>query len=90
MHDITYWGEASMRARAVPEGRPVRCGELKKGMGSAPALGTGKSAKGDGSVWHYKKIPSNTYQMLEGIAFLRMMPNGTVPFGTLSCTQSRS
>ncbi len=35
--DITYWGEASMRARAVPEGRPVRCGELKKGTGSAPA-----------------------------------------------------
>ena len=32
MHDITYWGEASMRARAVPEGRPVRCGELKKGI----------------------------------------------------------
>ena len=32
MHDITYWGEASMRARAVPEGRPVRCGELKKGL----------------------------------------------------------
>ena len=30
MHDITYWDEASMRARAVPEGRPVRCGELKK------------------------------------------------------------
>ena len=28
----TYWGEASMRARAVPEGRPVRCGELKKGL----------------------------------------------------------
>ena len=42
MHDITYWDEASMRARAVPEGRPVRCGELKKGMGSAPALGTRK------------------------------------------------
>ena len=42
MHDITYWGEASMRARAVPEGRPVRCGELKKGMGSAPAAGTRK------------------------------------------------
>ena len=42
MHDITYWGEASMRARAVPKGRPVRCGELKKGMGSTPALGTRK------------------------------------------------
>ena len=27
-----YWGEASIRARAVPEGRPVRCGELKKGL----------------------------------------------------------
>ncbi len=40
MHDITYWGEASMRARAVPEGRPVRCGELKKGTGSAPVQGT--------------------------------------------------
>ena len=37
-----YWGEASMRARAVPEGRPVRCGELKKGTGSAPAAGTRK------------------------------------------------
>ena len=32
MYDITYWDEASMRARAVPEGRPVRCGELKKGL----------------------------------------------------------
>ena len=42
MHDITYWDEASMRARAVPEGRPVRCGKLKKGMGSAPAAGTRK------------------------------------------------
>ena len=39
--DITYWGEASIRARAVPEGRPVRCGELKKGL-SAPAAGTRK------------------------------------------------
>ena len=37
--DITYWGEASMRARAVPEGRPVRCGELIKGMFD-PGLGT--------------------------------------------------
>ena len=39
--DITYWGEASMRARAVPEGRPVRCGELKKGIFD-PGLGTKK------------------------------------------------
>ena len=31
-----YWGEASMRARAAGS-RPVRCGELKKGTGSAPA-----------------------------------------------------
>ena len=45
MHDITYWGEASMRARAVPEGRPVRCGELKKGTGSAPAAGTKKGKR---------------------------------------------
>ena len=29
-----YWGEASMRARAAGS-RPVRCGELKKGL-SAP------------------------------------------------------
>ena len=39
--DITYWDEASMRARAVPEGRPVRCGELKK-VYSTSALGTKK------------------------------------------------
>ena len=52
MHDITYWDEASMRARAVPEGRPVRFGELKKGL-SVPAWAQG--AKGDGSVWPGEK-----------------------------------
>ena len=44
----TYWGEASMRARAAG-GRPVRCGELKKGpevLGASPGSAEEKKKRG--------------------------------------------